>query len=248
MVWSEIVPVTLRQPKKISCWPAVRSPNFPIRPFLPPLMEDSGKSLFASLPASSCNLDTLMNIWSSDRDAVAKRKHGESESDNDSDVVRRRRHHPKERPSGVFVLDLKGEWIDDQRETLRRDPSASAARHLWIPKQSNWLRNLNLRPHCGDVIIVLNRNTRRIAAVTKALADAEYFVPGLAGDAVAFPTAAKAEVVVRVEDLREQLLAPEKPQDALLQRVPKMNFRLGYARRLPDSFELAAFLTALNDS
>lgn len=190
-----------------------------------------------------------MNIWSSDRDAVAKRKHAESESDdNDSDIVRRRPRECPPRPTGVFVLNLKGEWIDEQRDTVRRDPAASAARHLWIPKQGNWLRKLELRPHRGDVIIVLNRDTRRIAAVTKVLDDAECFAPGLDGGAVAFSSAADAEAVVHVEDLRVQLLASEKPLAVLLSRVPKMNFRVGYARRLPDSFELASFLTALNGS
>lgn len=209
-------------------------------------MADPEASLFESLPASSCKLETLMSIWSSDSEAVVKRKHSETESDNDSDIVRRRRREPA-RSQGVFVLCLKGSWIDEHRQTLRSNSAASAAHHLWIPSQGNWLRKLELRPHRGDVIIVLNRDTHKIAAVTKALDDAECFIGSLPGAPVAFSAASNAEVVVRVEELRVQLLAPEKSAAALLSRLPKMHFRVGYARRLPDGFLLGEFLATLNN-
>lgn len=214
-------------------------------------MVDSTRSLFESLPASSCNLDMILNILSGSAEAAIKRKHRESTDDDDSssDVIRHRRPSPVHfHEGGVFVLCLAGDWIDAHREALRSNPDSDAAHHLWIPKQGDWLRDLKKRPHRGDVIVIYNRTTRNVAGVTKVLEDANIFLPRHARSPVAFPVAAGAKQVVRVEDLSTQILAPEKPGAALLQELPRMVFRVGHCRRLPDTFILENFLDQLNDT
>lgn len=140
------------------------------------------------------------------------------------------------RPPGVFIVGVTTAYLDAYKRAMQDNVEIGS--YIWIEFENNWTKDLTRRPHKTDTLIVINTEASHIVAITRAIDDADLFIPLEPTAPPHFDFVKAYDVVVKVESIGEQILGPPRDIQPLRDMLPRMHFYTGRASRVKREFDL----------